>query len=554
MPAVESWPAATLAAADNSPDASGGGFSGQSSAADGDDFDRVMQATLAAHPRKPADKAATQTARPPAPENKLFSTSPSAVTDPQSNTSTDSGKVKTASRRAADNADKSPSATEVPGQVAADAATPLVPPPPPWLAPGALAAQMSDLTAENTTPGKTETVQTNGSQTSNPLVSAISLAAIKLAASQPEAGQPGTSPAKAAKTKASQPAANQTEADETEADETGEVALKVAALKPVTEAEIAPVAASTEKPAQTLPAKTDSPAGLAEKADAAGENGLLKTAPATTQTDAALPAQLELPADQQVTVLNFDRASHVETETAAENAGTGVAINVSQMKNPQKTNKVAGPDVKVLPVGESGGVQEKNLPTPLLVTPVRNTENHDTDQGSAFANGNDPAATADNSQALNVVNLPSLSDARMRAVDRANDMISLHAMRLVESKLDTLSVVIKPSVGTELSLELRQRPDGVEAHATLTRGDSQILSEHWPELQQRLELRGIKLAPLGNELDFSSGGSPQFQQSPQSSPEELAQQASAFAEFAANPAGGATSRVVAVHDGWESWA
>jgi hypothetical protein len=80
------------------------------------------------------------------------------------------------------------------------------------------------------------------------------------------------------------------------------------------------------------------------------------------------------------------------------------------------------------------------------------------------------------------------------------------------------------------------------------------LSQHWPELQQRLEQRGIKLAPLGGEANFSTAGDGSFQQD-QASREEAAQQASAFAEFAsAGFAGGATARLAVAHDGWESWA
>jgi hypothetical protein len=139
----------------------------------------------------------------------------------------------------------------------------------------------------------------------------------------------------------------------------------------------------------------------------------------------------------------------------------------------------------------------------------------------------------------------------MRAVERTHDMMALHSMRLVESKSDSLSVVIKPAVGTELSLELRQRDGGVEAQATLTRGDHQFLNQHWPELQQRLELRGIKLSPLGGETNFSANDNGNFQRQ-QAANEEMAQQASAFAEFAS--IGGATARLAPVHDGWESWA
>jgi hypothetical protein len=115
-------------------------------------------------------------------------------------------------------------------------------------------------------------------------------------------------------------------------------------------------------------------------------------------------------------------------------------------------------------------------------------------------------------------------------------------------------VVIKPSVGTELSLELRHRNGGVEAQATLTRGDHQFLNQHWPELQQRLEQRGIKLAPLDGAANFLANDNGNFSQH-QTSREEAAQQAAAFAEFASiGSAGGATARLAPVHDGWESWA
>jgi hypothetical protein len=242
--------------------------------------------------------------------------------------------------------------------------------------------------------------------------------------------------------------------------------------------------------------------------------------------------------------------------TAAENNGTGVATMALSMKNSENTIKVAGPDAKVLPVGENGDAKEKNLPTQIIVAPVRGTENQGADLNFTFSGNSNHAIPVPETPALNAADLPSLTDARFRALDRTHDMMALHTMRLVESKSDTLSVIIKPGVGTELSLELRQHADGVEAQATLIRGDHQFLSQNWRDLQQRLEQRGIKLAPLGGEADFAAPGNSQFQQEQeQPSQEEAAQQASAFAEFAAaGPVGGATARMATVHDGWESWA
>jgi hypothetical protein len=239
-------------------------------------------------------------------------------------------------------------------------------------------------------------------------------------------------------------------------------------------------------------------------------------------------------------------------EKATANAGTGVATTEMQMKNSQKTNNVAGMDAKVLPVADNGEPDEKILPpSPSL---VRVADNRGSDLHFAFPNGDDHAPAAESTPLVNAIDLPSLADARTRSLDRAHDMVALHAMRLVESNSDTLSVVIKPAVGTELSLELRLHPDGVEARARLTRGDHEFLSQHWPELQQRLEQRGIKLASLGGEMNSSANGNSQFQRR-ETSEEDAAQQASAFAEFAAAGAGGgATARLAEIHDGWESWA
>jgi hypothetical protein len=239
--------------------------------------------------------------------------------------------------------------------------------------------------------------------------------------------------------------------------------------------------------------------------------------------------------------------------TAAEIAGTGVATTDLPMKDPEEKNKVAGPGVKVLPVDDKDDAAENNLPPQVGAAVAHGSEgNGHLDLG--FGSSPDQASGEANARILSSMDLPSLADARLRALDRTNDMLVLHSMRLEESKLDSLSVVIKPAIGMELALELHQSGDGVEAQATVLRGDHNFLSEHWGDLQQRLEQRGIKLSALNCEAGFSTNDNGQFQP-PQTSPEDMAQQASAFAEFAATTAGGgASARLATVHDGWESWA
>ena len=89
-------------------------------------------------------------------------------------------------------------------------------------------------------------------------------------------------------------------------------------------------------------------------------------------------------------------------------------------------------------------------------------------------------------------------------------------MRVNDVGTDSLQVVIKPGAGTQLSLELRQHGGGVEVQAALQQGDFKHLSQHWPELQQRLEQRGIRLAPLTDDGTLANGGSGTFQTKPES--------------------------------------
>jgi hypothetical protein len=52
----------------------------------------------------------------------------------------------------------------------------------------------------------------------------------------------------------------------------------------------------------------------------------------------------------------------------------------------------------------------------------------------------------------------------------------------------------------------------VEVQAVLDRGNFGLLNRHWPELQQQLELRGVRVAPLANAEQSFGGGSEGFRQ------------------------------------------
>lgn len=253
-------------------------------------------------------------------------------------------------------------------------------------------------------------------------------------------------------------------------------------------------------------------------------------------------------------------AKAAEASEAFQIHGTPAAKQEMSMKKQDNTNKVAGSGEQVLPGGVAASTPDKVLPA----------------RGNFVVSSAAGAATADTTAAANSLNLgqtltatgssagslvsSNLIDLPARALERTHDMVALHALRVVDIKSDSLQVVIKPGAGIQLALELRQRDDGIEARAILQQGDFNQLNLHWTDLQQRLEQRGIRLAPLtGEDNAVAFGGGNEFQHKQQRPPEEqdpLA--AGAFADYAlatamSAPAGRPTPYAVTPR-GWQTWA
>ncbi len=192
--------------------------------------------------------------------------------------------------------------------------------------------------------------------------------------------------------------------------------------------------------------------------------------------------------------------------------GTAVAKQDMPMKKTDQTNKVAGQAEKVLPGSVVSAVPEKVLPGRGLSVPVPARGARLEANAANLAVAPDRAAGGPPPPDESAV-ISNVSDHAARALDRTHELVSLHALRLVDAKADLLQVVLKPGEGTKLSLQLRQRDGGgIEAQAVLQAGDFAHLKQHWPELQQRLEQRGIKLAPLTSDENSAAGsGSQGFQ-------------------------------------------
>ena len=100
----------------------------------------------------------------------------------------------------------------------------------------------------------------------------------------------------------------------------------------------------------------------------------------------------------------------------------------------------------------------------------------------------------------------STSEVASLSLERTHDLVALHALRVSNTGIESLRVVIEPGNGTCLSLELRQGPGGIEAQAVLLHGDCDFLNQNWPHLQQRLESRGVHLASLRSSVQSQNFG------------------------------------------------
>jgi hypothetical protein len=248
---------------------------------------------------------------------------------------------------------------------------------------------------------------------------------------------------------------------------------------------------------------------------------------------------------RQAQIESFPAEAGVENieQPSLDTSGTSIAKEDAAMKKVDKLNKFAGTTEKILPGNTVVLARENNLSARADQPAGNNTAEVSTSGREAIV----PFMTTDSVAGSAAI------DNRAHTLEHVSEMVVQHAMRLNGSGGDALQVVIKPGAGTQLSLELRRHGDGVEVQAVLQQGDFGHLNQNWPELQQRLEQRGIRLAPLMGDVNFSAGnGGHTFQQKPNQPAEALAEFTPAFSvagTFARPVAASATA-----HRGWETWA
>jgi hypothetical protein len=233
--------------------------------------------------------------------------------------------------------------------------------------------------------------------------------------------------------------------------------------------------------------------------------------------------------------------SDADGQTPSMVIGTSSALMAESMNTGEKTDKTADQNGKLLPGSVSVVAHGNDLPSSFVQSTSTTSANliNPSDTSSASLSSADGAASL------------SASDLRLQTLERTHELVADNAMRPERSGSDTLTVVIKPGGGTQLSLELRQHGDGVEAQASLQQGDYHHLNQNWSDLQQRLEQRGIRLAPLVDGGSFTNSGNEQSGKSPARPSETLAD---LDLSKPLNPTLTSQMGRTRMATGWETWA
>jgi hypothetical protein len=241
--------------------------------------------------------------------------------------------------------------------------------------------------------------------------------------------------------------------------------------------------------------------------------------------------------------------TEIEAEAQAPPVGISGAQQEEQMKKAVKTDKTAE-------------LNQQNLPADSHVFAANQMVSSDKKLASAAirVERTDPAtftAPVSNHPDLSVESAKTttvttaIPSAHSRLLEQTQELASLQVARLRESGTDSLSVVLKPADGIQISLQLQMRAGTVSAQASLHRGDFEMLSRHWPELQQRLWAQGVQLSSLQRQETSTSSHSHQPHQ--QSQPREQGSSEISRAGSMTEPPG-KRARNAHSHRGWETWA
>jgi hypothetical protein len=248
------------------------------------------------------------------------------------------------------------------------------------------------------------------------------------------------------------------------------------------------------------------------------------------------------------------KAAQIEGSAESAGGGTSGAKYVPPTKTAENMNEFTGSSEQNLP-----GAATLEAPTPGRISrsPSSAVALKAETVGAASI---ELPANNHRAEEATTTTVTATGPITTRSMERTEDLMALHGLRLRDSGLDSMRVVIKPDSNLHIALNVQMRDNGVEITAQLQRGDHELMSRHWPELQQQLEQRGIRLAPLTQSESNASSNQNQnnnsfSQHSNRHHHEDRQTRSGAFAEFALEsvlvPKRAAKATIPR---GWESWA
>jgi hypothetical protein len=196
------------------------------------------------------------------------------------------------------------------------------------------------------------------------------------------------------------------------------------------------------------------------------------------------------------------------SEPPGKSTGISAAKQPALMKTGDQAKQFSDPAEQKLPT-ESAGTVAPALPA----SPARSAKPVEAPSRSELVTAPDNASVTRPDTTTSSTTSPNLSPISLaRSLERTQEMLTVNALRLRNSDEESWRVVIRPGAGLELALDVRQQADGIAVRAALQQGDFDFLSRHWPDLQQQLEARGIRLSPLTSEPSASGGDASASQQ------------------------------------------
>ena len=307
---------------------------------------------------------------------------------------------------------------------------------------------------------------------------------------------------------------------------------------------------------EVLPAPGGKPAQLTaagvqdENSQENPDSTTTTTMPLTAIKDEGDPAPPHIP--EQESSLHTKPAKHgaeIEPEAQSPAVGISSAQEVEQMKKAVKTDKNAELNQQSLPGDSSFDTANEKLLSDKKQTsaPIRLERTDATTLSPSSSSGPEPSVEAPKTTTSPV----AIESPHNRLLEQTQELVSAQASRLRETGSDSLSVMLKPGDGTQISLELQIREGTVSAQASLHRGDFELLSRHWPALQQRLEAQGIQLSSL-QRLDTGTSSHSHQPRHQSHSREQGSTEISRAGSMTEPP--GKRTRNSHTHRGWETWA